>query len=587
MKGINDSRLAQQRLAWLGIGLAFMVGLLACRLAYLQVVKHRHYLVLASGQHERRNEVPAKRGELYLLDGDAKVPLALNQTLKVLYADPSQIKDAALTARRLAPVIGVPEIELIKKLQAKSSYVVLATKLSQEAGEQIYALGLTGIVLSDRQYRTYPEGSLAAQVAGFVNADGKGQYGVEGFLEAQLAGTPGLTRAKTDTRGNPIARSDNILNPPTDGKSFVLTIDRNIQATAEKFLKEGVDKVKAKSGSVVILDPATGAVKAMANYPTYDPNNYGQTRDYQVFSNATVSSLFEPGSGFKVITMAAGLDQKRITPETTYNDPGSVKIDGYIVGNAAGHRGGPNTTMMRALSQSYNTAVIFVLRAMGGDPAQITTAGKKILHDYITKRFHFGQKTGIEQPGEAGGRVNPPTASDVNYANISFGQGISVTMLQMAAAFGAIANGGTLYQPYLVGQTIDSDGTVTAATPKVVRKNVISPAAAKDVTRMMEEVVENGSGYMIRADPKLRQYKVAGKTGTAQIPKANGAGYEEGKNIGSFTGFAPSNIDPKFVMMVRVDEPKIQGYAEVTTVPIFANIASWLVDYYAVPPNAG
>lgn len=584
MNSQNETRLAAQRLAWLGLGLVFAVGLLGLRLAYVQVVKNDHYLRLASSQHERRNEVPARRGEIFMLDGETKAPLALNQTLAVLYADPSQIKKKKETAELLAPALGMRQEELERKLSVKSSYVVLANKLSQDKAEVIRKLNLRGIVLSDRQYRTYPEGRLAAQISGFLNADGKGQYGIEGFLDDELAGSPGLTRAKTDTRGNPIATSDNLLNPPVDGTSVTLTIDRNIQAVAEKYLEQGVQRVKAKSGSVIIMDPKTGAVKAMANYPTFDPNNYGKTTDYNLFSNRTVSDLFEPGSGFKVITMAAGLDQKRISRETTFSDPGTVKIDGYTIGNAAGHRGGPNTTMTNVLRDSLNTGMIFVLKSMGGDMGQITLAGKRILHEYITKRFHFGEKTGIEQTGEAAGKINPPRSSDVNYANITFGQGVSVTMLQMVNAFAAIANGGTLYQPYLVGERVLPDGSVKLTKPTVLRKNVVSETAAQEVTRMMEVVVERGSAYRIHADPKLKQYKIAGKTGTAQIPKATG-GYEEFKNIGSFTGFAPSNGDPQFVMMVRVDEPKIQGFAEVTAVPIFIDIASWLVDYYAIPPS--
>ncbi|HSH31628.1 MAG TPA: penicillin-binding protein 2, partial [Candidatus Saccharimonadales bacterium] len=364
--------------------------------------------------------------------------------------------------------------------------------------------------------------------------------------------------------------------------SYVLTLDRNIQAQAERYLKEGVEKVRAKSGSVVIIDPSNGSVKALANFPTYDPNSYSSVRDYGLFSNPVVSNQFEPGSGFKVFTMAAGLDSGKVKPDTSYDDTGAVELEGRTIRNADNHRFGQQT-MAEVIQKSLNTGVIFVLRSLGGDAGKITLAGKRVLHQYVTKQFGFGVATGIEQTGEAAGAVNRPNnqrGNDVNYANMTFGQGVSVTMIQMAAATAAIANGGKLYQPRLIDEVIAPGQTAQAVAPKLVNDKVISPEVARQLTDMMVLVVEKGSGYAT----KIPGYKVAGKTGTAQIPRADGKGYEEGKNIGSFVGFAPAS-NPRFVMMVRINEPQVKGFAEATTVPVFGDIAKWLLHYYAVPPQ--
>lgn len=570
------------RITGLNLVLVVFGGLLGWRLFILQIVEHGKYVALASQSHNRKYEVPAKRGQLYLLDGDQQVPLALNQNLKLLYADPSVIDDKVKAAKAISQLTGDSEQVVFGLLSQPGEYVVLKRGLINDQAAKILALHINGIATSDQSARIYPEGSLAGQEIGFVNQDGVGQYGLEGFLNDELTGKPGLLRAQTDTRGNPIATADNLINPPTNGKNFVLTIDRNVQAQAEKFLKAGVEGVGAVSGSVVIMDPTSGAIRAMANFPSYDPNLYTAVKDYNLFSNQVVSNQFEPGSGFKVITMAAGLDTGKVHPETTYDDTGTVELDGRVIKNAENHKFGIQT-MTDVIQKSLNTGVIFVLKMLGGDPKAINLAGKKVFYEYITKKFGFGVPTGIEQVGEVAGHINPSSknsGNDVNYANMTFGQGLSVTMLQMTNAAAAIANGGRLYQPYLIDTTIDDNQHKTKTDARIVNQHVVSTEAAKQLTDMMIQVVEHGSGYQA----KIKGYKVAGKTGTAQIPRPDGKGYEEGKNIGSFVGFAPA-YDPRFVMMVRINEPKVPGFAESTTVPVFGHIAEWLLKYYAVAPQ--
>ncbi len=580
MTTYSEQLYQRRRLGWL-IGALVLFGfIIAVRLVQIQLLQHNYYLIKAASIHQRKYEIPAKRGELFIHDGENTAPLVLNETLKLLYADPTFITDKVKTARAIAEVLGESPERIYGLLGKGGEYEVLARRLTSVISDKITALKLAGIGLTDQTYRVYPEGTLAGQVAGFVNADGLGQYGIEEFLNPDLGGTPGLLKAKTDTRGIPIATSDNVIRQPKDGNSYVLTIDRNMQAQAEKYLAAGVQAVGAPSGSVIIVDPFTGAVKAMANYPSFDPNNYGATTDYRDFANAVVSDQFEPGSGFKVFTMSTGLDTGKVKPDTVYNDTGLEQIGGRDIRNAENHQFGIQT-MTDVIQKSLNTGVIFVLKTLGGDPTKITAAGKKIFYDYITKHFGFGLRTGIEQAGEAAGQVNPPSTNDATYANMTFGQGISVTMVQMVAAVSAIANGGKLYEPYLVDQIIGSNGAKTTEKPKLINANVMSAQAANDMSKMMIQVVEHGSGYLA----KQKGYQIAGKTGTAQIPKPDGSGYIDGVNIGSFVGFAPVD-HPRFVMMVRVNQPKVSGFAESTTVPIFANISQWLLRYYAVPPSS-
>lgn len=579
----SSSGISQRRITAICGVVVALAALIFVRLVYVQVIKHGAYSAEASTSQSRKFSIPAQRGEIYAYDGDQVVPLVLNETFKTVYADPSLIKNKAEVATEVAAAIGGNAADYASKLKEPGNYVVLAEKVPNGAGKKLEGKNLLGVGLTDQVFRTYPEGDLAAQVLGFVNNDGVGQYGVEGYLNKKLAGVNGLRQVKTDTRGNPIAIAGSVDKPATDGQSYVLTIDRNIQAKAEQALDAGVKNVRAKSGSVIIMDPHTGAIKAMANYPTFDPSQYSKVSDYSVFTNTVTSGLFEPGSGFKMFTMAAGLDTGKVQPDTTYTDTGKVELDGYTIRNASDKTWGVQS-MTDVIEKSLNTGVIFVLKSLGGNPEDITLAGKQVFHDYIQK-FGFGKSTGVEQSGEASGIVNKPSkvsGNNVNYANMTFGQGISTTMIQMITAAAAIANGGTLYQPHVVAG-VKSGDSVKTTPAKVTTSNVISKQTASKLTTMLERVVQGkyGSGYKAR----MAGYVVAGKTGTAQIPNPNGPGYIDGRNIGSFIGWMPAN-NPQFIMMVRINEPRVSGFAESTTVPVYADIAKWLTTYMQIPPGS-
>lgn len=547
------------------------------RLIYIQAFQAKKYAAKASVQQSRKFEIPASRGIVYVKDSQDLYPIALNNKVYTLAVDPKFIKDADNTAQKLNEIINSNKDEIKNQIIKDSRYIEINKSINTDQAEKIKSMSLPGVILIERASRFYPEGSLFSHVLGYVNDDGKGQYGFEQFNDEAMGGTNGQYNTATDALGVPIRSADNTISEPVAGKDYVLTLDRGLQSVAQEALKQAVESNRAESGSIIVMDVKTGAIKAMVNYPDYDPNNFRQVKDYKVFSNTAVSSLFEPGSGFKVVTMAAGLDTGKIRPNTTFNDTGEVKVGDKVIKNAENHKFGIST-MTDVIQKSLNTGVVFVLQSLGGTTGKITPEGKQSFFSYIEK-FGFGKITGIEQAGEVSSKVKQPSTYDVDYANMSFGQGISVNSLQLLTAVGAIANKGVLMKPYLVEGELQSDQTIKKTQPQVVR-GVISPETAAELSQIMTQVVEQGSGYLT----KMKGYKIAGKTGTAQVPRADGKGYEDNKNIGSFVGFAPAD-DPKFVMLVRVDYPKAEGFAEKTAVPAFATVAKELMRYYQIPPS--
>lgn len=564
------------------IGIMCVFGvILVIKLFYVQILKHNFYLDKANAQQSRKFNIAAKRGEIYVQDGNNELyPIALNQQVFLLAADPKYIKNKQETLDKLSKYIPDDKKNDIQdRLEDKDNrYVVINKKLGSNEANDIKVMKLPGIIIAEQQGRNYPEGELFAHITGYVNGDEVGQYGIEQFKNQDLSGIEGVSRAVTDSLGVPITSNENTIVQPKDGNNLVLTVDRNLQAAAAIALEKAISTNKAESGSIVIMDPKTGAIKAMVNYPTYDPNNFQKVTDYQKFINSSVSSVYEPGSGFKAITMAAGLNSGKVKPDTQYTDTGEAKIEDRVIKNADNKKFGLST-MTDVIQKSLNTGVVFVLKQLGTDPNEITSEGKKVFYEYI-KKFGFGEKTGIEISGESKGSVKDDKSYDVDYANMTFGQGLSATDVQMISSFATIANGGTLYRPYLIDKEISPNGEVKKNKPNVVRNDVISTQTAAALANMLEQVVLKGSGWPSR----MAGYRIAGKTGTAQVPKENGQGYEESKNIGSFVGFAPVE-DPKFVMLVRVNYPKVDGFAEKTAVPAFAEVAKQLMMYYQIPPG--
>lgn len=566
----------QRRLAFVRLVFLILFSILAVRLFMLQVMDYKFYAALASGQHDLYAKLLPERGQILVQDplSPAGVfPVAANKPLSLIYSSPKDVPDAQTTAEVLAPILEKEQDELNAILGKKTDpWEPLLHNASDELVEKVKSLQLPGIYSAPEMARYYPAGELFSQLVGFVGfSDGKkqGQYGVERFYESLLAGTQGEIRSQKDAAGRLIALGNKDLLPATNGADVVLTIDKNIQVKACTSLTEAVKKHGAQGGSVIIMDPTSGAIRALCNAPTFDSNKYFQVKNGGVFINAAVSSPYEPGSVFKAITMAAALNEKKVEPSTTYDDTGEVTIGPNTIRNSDNKAHGVQT-MTNVLEESLNTGAIFAMR-------QISV---KTFANYI-RLFGFGDKLGIDLPHEQSGNVKSLNGkSEIYSATASFGQGITVTPLQLVAAFGAIANRGKLMKPYVVQEVRKTDGTVQI-TRSQISQNVITPNIADTLSAMLVSAVERGHGK--RAG--VPGYYVAGKTGTAQIPKLQGGGYEASDlTIGSFVGFAPVD-NPKFVMVVKIDRPNDVVFAESTAAPLFGEIAKYLLDYYQIPPT--
>jgi cell division protein FtsI/penicillin-binding protein 2 len=560
--------------------------LFAARLFYLQVVQHSYYENKAIAEHQKKFELPAKRGLVYAQNGvNGLTPLVLNQPIYLLYADARYVQDAHATAAKIAAATGgsADKYEKLFKDNKSSQYLVLEKKLDKPQADKITKEKLYGVGLKESEQRVYPEGAMAGQLLGFVNDNGVGQYGLEGAMDKQLHGQDGDLKAVTDVRGIPLSiGGNNVEKPAVDGQNLALTVDRNVQSYVEEALKNGLKNAQATHGSVVVMNPNDGSILAMANMPTYDPSHYQDINDYSVFSNAAVSEPYEAGSDIKVLTMATGLNTGVINENSTFFNKNLVQVDDATIHNVEEHYG--PTSMLDVLRLSLNTGVVFILQQLGG--GSINAKGRQSLYDYFTQHFGFGAKTGIEQAGEQPGVIFKPTdeqGNSVRYANMSFGQGMTVNMLQVTAAFASIINGGTDYKPHLIAGTVDANtDKVTPYQPQIVRQNVVTPQTGDEVRDLI--IKARGQTAAISSNDK-KGYEIGGKTGTSQVIDPRTGQYSDKNGIGTYLGFG-GNSTPKYVIMVRVDDSKLGGYAGSTAAaPIFGTISNWLIDYYHLPPN--
>jgi len=585
----NDFVLALKRVRlWYAL-LVVIFSIFLVRLFYLQVIRHDYYRQSALSDQLKQYQIPASRGIIDAHDGSNVVPLVLNQKLYTLYADPTYVKNASTVAAKVASIIGGDANKYQAELTVKDTrYSILAKKLTEAQNKQIVALKYPGLGTQEQDYRTYPQGSLAAQLLGFVNNDGLGTYGVEQALNRQLKGKPGELKAITDVNGVPLAASgNNIMTSPTQGDQVTLTIDLGIQKQVESILAAQVKSSKADGGSVVVMDTNSGAVKAMANYPTYDPSNYADVSNSSVFNNATVTTPIEVGSIMKTLTTAAALDQGVIQPNTTYNDPSHWTVDGFNITNIE-QDGGPGVrSIADLLNLSLNTGATWELMQMGGG-GPINQKGRDAWYNYMAKHFRLGQPTGIEQGYESPGIVPKPDDNgagiDLTYANTAFGQAMTATPIQMASAISAVLNGGTYYQPHLVDQTTTADGKVTTTGTKILAKDVVAPKVGQAMVPLMQYVVQN---HFIVPPFDQTHYIVGGKTGTAQIAKPGG-GYRDDVYNGTYLGFVGGD-KPQYTIAVFMDKPQVVAGAYAGTAaaqPVFAGIAHMLINNAYVTPKS-
>ncbi len=428
---------------------------------------------------------------------------------------------------------------------------------------------LAQTIIKEKKYtRVYPNQKLASHLVGFVNRDGAGQYGVEGFYNNILSGKSFLKgKPSTFSILSSVFNSEN-FDIDTTGKSLQLSIDYNIQYYSQKLLEEAFIEWQMDSGQIIVQEPLTGKILAMAVWPNFDPNEYGKEKNVSIFSNQSIQALFEPGSVFKPMTMAAGFEEKVISPETKFFDNGSANLGGPLIYNFAKKAYGEQT-MVGVLENSINTGMVFVEQKLG----------KSAFLRYVQK-FGLFEKTGIDLSGEIySNNETLKKGYPRDFAVASFGQGIQITSIQLIKAISAIANNGNTMRPFVVEKIISQNGKEEIKKP-ILEKQVISQDTAQKLSAMMVAVVENGGGR--RA--KVSGYLVAGKTGTAQIPKPTGGYYEE-RTIQSFVGFAPAN-SPKFSILIRLDNPKQSDAASSCAAPIFAKLAKYIIDLKQIPPTA-
>ncbi len=543
------------------------------RLFYLQVINGQQARDRADSQHSIYKKLFPSRGEIKIVDkvSSATVPIATNLKSYLVYAVPGDILNPDLTAASLASVLGLERKDIYSKItQAGKKYVPLKKNLTDSEQQKIKDLKLSGVYFDSEDTRFYPENKLLSQVLGFVgykNDRKAGLYGLERYFDKDLAGTPGELVAEGDTSGTVIFGANRKERPAVDGVNLILTIDKTIQFQAESIIKDAVIKNGADGGTVIVAEPSSGRILAMANYPDYNLNEYNKVSYPAVFNNLATTGVFEPGSTFKAITMAAAVNEGKVTPETTYVDRGSVIIDGYTIKNSDAKAHGLQT-MTQVLDESLNTGAIFAKEQIGNDK----------FFEYV-KNFGFGQATGVELPEGRGNLDNLKARVAVNFHTASFGQGLTVTPIQLIEAYSALANQGKMMKPFIIQSKILPTGAVEN-TQVMEAGQPISEKTANVISAMLVSVVENGHGK--RAG--VPGYYIAGKTGTAQVPKKDGRGYEENNNIGSFIGYGPVE-DPKFVMLVRIDHPRDVQFAESTAAPAWGKIAQFILNYMQVPPT--
>lgn len=536
--------------------LVFVVALfavLAVKAVQIQVVHGSEYEAIAQRQQVREFTTSSKRGVIYDRNGEE---LAVSRRMASIVADPLLVQDPVAAAEALAPILGLEASTLADKLTGDNRFAFLARKIDPALGRQVLDLGLRGISVQPEEKRVYPKGALAPQVLGYVGTDNVGLAGIEKQYDEQLTGVSG----KRGVVGDPFGRTLGVIfdQEGREGRSVVLTIDEKIQFVAEQAVATAVEKFGALKGTAIVLDPRSGEVLAMANVPYFDANEFGLQKEEER-RNASVTDQYEPGSTFKMVVAAAALEGGLVQPDTSFDLAPTITIYDRTVHEA--HEDIPavrSLTVTEILAQSSNVGAV----TLGLE------VGKELLVDAIHD-FGFTDRTGIDFPGEAvGSMLSPDEWSGTTIANVPMGQGISVTPIQLAAAYGAIANGGVYVQPHLAkGAAI------------VPSRRVISEEVARQLRDMLRVTVATGTGQ----EAQIEGYVVAGKTGTAQKVLPSG-GYSNDTFIASFIGMVPAD-DPALVILVSIDEPTVEYYGSLVAAPAFAQIADFALRRFGIPPS--
>ncbi len=558
----------RRRLRLLATLLIGVLLVIVAQLAQVQIVHHRFYKEWGEWQGVR-TIMMTESPRCMIRDRDGHL-LAGNAVLYSVEAAPPYVVDAEAVAAELGPLLHLPTAHIVQSLKSEEMWVQVAAQVSKEVGEQIAKLTLRGIAVEPLWTREYPEGRLASHLLGFCNAEGECFYGVEGFHDALLQPEHVEWQGPVDLYSEPLPW---VLSPvvlPKPGTDLVLTLDRTVQALVEEELARSVQEYQAEGGTIIVMNPRTFEILALASLPNYDPGRYINffSQTPLPFGDPAVSQQYEPGSVFKVLTVAAALDAGFVTPETTYLDPGWIEVGGQVIRNAS-YRPDGERTVTDILVESLNVGAAWLSTQMGPD----------VFYRYV-QAFGIGQPTGVDLAGEISGQLWLPDDyehwHDSNLGTNAFGQGVAVTPLQMITAVATVANDGTRLRPRIVAQRIGPDGAVSTFQP-VVEAQVISSQAARTLAEMMVRVVEDG---VVQA--RVEGYRIAGKTGTAQIPIPGG--YDKDGTITSFVGFGPVP-DPQLIILVKLDRPKTSSWASQTAAPAFRRLASRLFVVLGIPPE--
>jgi Cell division protein FtsI/penicillin-binding protein 2 len=564
------------------------IAIITIQLFQLQIVDHNKYSLMADDEHIKQLIIPARRGKIYALDRGSPSELVMNSSVYTVFLDPFVIAESKNSEKVEQVINGIAGGNIVASIsdainKKDSRYQIVAKRLSRQQAEMIKKESLSGVGFHEETERVYIENGLASQILGYVDKNGDGQYGVESTFDEKLKGKDGLLQTVTDVNMVPLTIGDrNISKPATNGSDIVLTIDKNVQLYAERALQSGLKKIKANKGSVIVMDPNNGQIMAMANYPTYDVAKYTQNRDTKnfkidmaLFNNPVLIDPYDPGSVIKPFTLSIGLDKGVITPSSTYYNKDYIIVDDITINNAVRGWIG-EIDMQKVLDYSLNTGVVTVAQRLG-DGKYITRSARNTMYDYYFNKYGFGRATGIELYESSGQVISPDEVQGnaVRYSNMAFGQGMSLTMLQVASGFCTIVNGGQHFTPSILAGEIENEQFV----PKedAIGEQVINKNTSSDIRKMLIKArsvmfsVKDREGYM-----------VGGKTGTSET--IIDGSYSKDVTIASYLGFG-GDSSPKYVIMVRVQGDGMDLEGSTSAEPIFTDISNWMIQYLNLKPR--
>jgi cell division protein FtsI/penicillin-binding protein 2 len=591
-------------------GITFVaLAIITVRLFAIQIIEHDDWVAKANEQHTLLETITARRGEIYMMDGEEPVPVVLNQTAYQIVIDPAITDKESLknTLETYAKDYISADLDKVYSIEGLRYYVIarnLPYRSAKQIAEKVENGELSSVWLKSSNQRVYPEGELGSTLLGFVNADGIGQYGVEGSLNKILSGKDGMLKTISDVNNVALSiGSDNVKIPAEDGKNIVLSVDRGLERVVEDALAYHIDNTAATNAAALVMNPNTGEILAMTSLPGYDPADYGRVESAATYINQVTEVPYEPASICKNFAFSAAINEGKMTAETTYFNQGYEIVDGWKIMNAEQRESIYGTiTMKTALYWSLNTGSIHALKLLGDSDSEITRVGRERLYDYYHNKFRLGQATGIELI-EAEGYIEDPNEGwgrNSTYANMTFGQNLGITMLQTATAFSAVVNGGYWRTPTIVKGVLEKDGSINANWRRVARRpegeeSATGPAAysedivedhilSEETSATMRDMLVNNRNYKVRGGIDRPGYSIGGKSGTAQVI-VNGAYDNTMSNlVGSYIGFISSGNElPEVVIMVKMwGEGAALSGGEAGD--LFDTLSNDVIDYLKIKP---